>query len=115
MAWVELVKAGTLRHRIAIEQPPSPAEDEYGHNDETRDWTVFATVWASVVPLSGREFWKAESVQSDITHTVTIRYLEGVTPQMRVRHNDRILNIDSVIDVEENGVQMQLMCKEVVA
>lgn len=109
-----MVKAGTLRHRVAIEQPPTPAADEYGHNDETRDWIVFATVWAAVVPLSGREFWRAESVQSDLTHTVTTRWLDGVTPQMRVRHNDRLLNIDSVIDVGERRKELQLMCKEAV-
>ena len=110
------MKAGKLNRRVTIEAPPPGVSDEYGHNDEggNRDWKVVASVWAQVTPLSGREFWRSQQVQSDITHEVVIRYRPDVRHNQRIRYGDRTLNIESVIDTEEAGVELRLMCKEVV-
>lgn len=106
------MQAGRLRHRITIQEPVVARN---GFNEAITTWSNVATVWASVEPISGREFFAAEHVQSEITHRVRLRYRPGVTSEMRVSFGGRYLQIESVIDVRERNAEMQLMCREMAA
>lgn len=104
------MQAGRNRHLVSILKPAVGPTDEYGHSlpaDATH-----APWYANIEPLSGREYWRAAQVQSDVTHMISGRWVEGVTPQMKVRHGTRIFNILSAINVNERNREMQLMCKE---
>lgn len=101
---------GQLRHRITIQQPTETV-DQYKR--PTTGWADYATVWAAVEPLRGREFLLAQNINTELTIRVRIRYLRGVTPGMRVKYGDRIFDIQSVIDLEERHREMHLMCVEV--
>lgn len=101
--------AGKLRHRIAIEQVTSTG-DGYGGRSEA--WATFATVWAFVKPLRGHEYFQAQQMQAKVTHNIKMRYRQGVTHKMRVRYGSRILNIVSVINPDEKGRELVLMCEE---
>lgn len=103
------MQAGRLRHRVTIQEPVSATN---GYNETITTWSRVAEVWASVEPLSGREFFAAEHQQSEISHRVVMRYRGGITATMRVVHEDRELYIQSVINVRERGREMQLMCRE---
>lgn len=106
-----MTSAGKLRHRIVIEQP-TKTRDPYGAEVET--WTPFATVWAAVEPLRGREFFAAQQVNAEVTHRVTLRYIPGVIRAMRVTFKGRILDMVSPpINVDERNQELQLMCVEV--
>lgn len=83
-----------------------------GFNEAITTWSTVATVWASVEPISGREFFEAEHVQSEITHRVRLRYRAGITAQMRVLFDSRYLMIETVINYAERGTDLQLMCRE---
>lgn len=104
------VKPGPMNKRIIIQQKVAgtPARDAYGAENNT--WEAFATVWASIEPLQGREFFAQQQVQSEITVRIRLRYLSGVTSVMRILHGSRILDIKSVIDPKERHAEMQLMC-----
>ena len=106
------LKPGRMNKRIIIQQEVvgNPPQDAYGVPNTT--WGTFATVWAAVEPLQGREFWAQQQVQSEITTRVRIRYLAGVTSKMRILYGSRILNIKSPIDPKERHAEMQLMCSE---
>lgn len=73
-----------------------------------------AEVWASVEPLSGREYFLARQVNAEATVRVRIRYRAGITPRMRVKYGSRSLEIVSVIDPGERHEELHLMCKELV-
>jgi SPP1 family predicted phage head-tail adaptor len=103
------VKIGKLRHRITIEQV-TETQDIDGSVIET--WTTFATAQASIEPVSGREYFAAQSTQAEVTHRIRLRYLSGVTPKMRVNYNSRIFDILSVININERNRELQLMCRE---
>lgn len=105
------MKIGDLRHRITL-QKLEMVQNAYGEMTET--WTDVSTVWASVNPISAREFFQAETVNSEITHKILIRYRENVKPSMRVKFKDRIFFIQSVINFNEKNEALQLMCKELV-
>lgn len=105
------MKIGRLRHRIAIEESIA-GRDSFGA--EISEWRQFIKVWADVSPVSGREFIAFKQINAEISTKVTIRYIAGVTTEMRVLFDNRIFEITSIINPEEKNVSLLLMCKEVV-
>jgi SPP1 family predicted phage head-tail adaptor len=104
------VNPGKLRHRITIQQE-SETSDSMGGN--TIMWNDVATVWASINPLSGKEYYDAEQVQSEVSHKIRIRYRSGITSDMRIDFKGRIFKIVSPpINWEERDREMMLMCRE---
>jgi len=104
------MRAGTMRHKVVIQQNVPTEKDSYGA--EVDNWTDYATVWASIEPARGREFWESQQVNAEVTGKIRIRYLGGITPKMRVKHGNRIFDIVSVINPEERNRELQLMVKE---
>ena len=52
------MRAGTLRKRVTIQQPSEGSADPL--NEKPMTWGDVATVWASVLPQSGREFYRGQ-------------------------------------------------------
>lgn len=102
---------GELRHRIII-QKQITTQDTFGEQYE--EWDNITTVWANINPISGREFFAAESVNSEITHKVRLRYREDIKPDMRVSYKGRIFRVESVINEFEKDKLLQLMCRELI-
>lgn len=102
--------AGKMRHRITIQQRSGSTQNSFGSPQTT--WVTFATVWAEVGPLSGRELIAAQSVQSEISQQVTLRYRAGITTAMRVLFGPRVFNINSVLDENEAHEKITLLCTE---
>nr|DAI41998.1 MAG TPA: Putative head tail adaptor [Caudoviricetes sp.] len=100
---------GKLRHRITLLRQVNEVND-YGASTQT--WKRVATVWANVRPLSGREYFSAQQVQSEITTQIWLRYIEGIKPTMKVKFGKREFEILSVLNIQERDVSLQLMCKE---
>ena len=94
------MRAGKLRHPIVIEAP-SGAQDEYG--EPVEGWTPFATAMASREDLAGREAFAAQAVRADVTTRFELRYLAGVTANMRVVSEGVPYNIVSAADPEGRG------------
>lgn len=103
------MKIGKLRHRITI-QEYTETRDSFGA--EIKNWTDKAFVYASVTPVSGREYYAASQVHSEVTAKVLIRYLPGIESTMRVLFDGRVFEILSVINTEEKNTELVLMCKE---
>ena len=103
------MRAGKLRYKITI-QDYTESQNSYG--EVTKTWEDYATVWASIEPIRGREFWESQQINAEVTAKITIRYLAGVTPKMRVKYEARIFEIISVINPEERNKDLQLMVKE---
>ena len=100
---------GKLRHRITLLRQVNEVND-YGAS--TQIWKRVATVWADVRPLSGREYFSAQQVQSEVTTQIWLRHIEGIKPTMKVKFGKREFEIISVLNTQERDVSLQLMCKE---
>jgi SPP1 family predicted phage head-tail adaptor len=103
------MRPGKLRHRIIIQ---SLQKVDDGGGGYTEDWVNIGNVWASVQPLQGRELFQAQQVQAELSHKVRIRYREGIVPSMRVVFNNRIMEIQSVINIDEANREIELLCIE---
>ena len=105
------MQAGKLRHRVQLQQKEQTQNPQTGAMVDT--WNTVATVWASVEPLSAREFIAAGASQSSVTTRITIRYREGVTAKMRALYRGQIYNITGVLPDPESGREyLTLPCSE---
>lgn len=103
------MRSGELRHRIELLVDASTPNGMGGFMGSL---TTFATVWAAVEPLRGRAFMEAKAAQSEVSHRVRIRHMDGITAAMKVRYEGRIFSIDAVLNIGERNRELHLMCVE---
>jgi SPP1 family predicted phage head-tail adaptor len=103
------LRAGRLRHRIVLQSAGEAAD---GGGGFTVTWGDVATLWAAIEPLKGSERLRAQQLETPVTHRVTIRHRAGVTAKMRVKFGSRAFNIRAVIDPQERGRTLELLCEE---
>lgn len=102
--------AGKRRHRITFESQNDTRDATYGSNElEAED---FATVWADIMPISGRETLGPDRVDAETTHFIECQYLAGVTEKMRIRFGERHFDIISVLNVEERNIKYEIQAAE---
>lgn len=94
--------AGKLRHRVLIQQQVTTRD---GDGVEQKAWVDVATVWASVEPLSAREFMQSGQTQSAVTARITMRYRDGLSPSMRLVHRGEIFNIAGLLPDKVSGLE----------
>lgn len=99
--------AGRFRERVTLQQALR-VRDPGGATSDT--WSDVVTVWASVEPLRGKEFFAADQMQEAVDYRVTIRYRTGVDRKMRVMWRGQALDVVSVIDVHSKRENIELMC-----
>jgi SPP1 family predicted phage head-tail adaptor len=110
------MRAGQLRHRVAIE---APAEEPDDVGDVRTTWAAIPSsapdgLWAAEVkPLAGREAVVVRQLRAEATHAVTLRYGAPATPRHRLIHRGRVLQVLSSLDVDERRRELALVCKEV--
>ncbi len=95
------MQAGKLRHRVTIESLVETQDATTGAISTA--WQAAASVWASIEPLSGREFLAAQETQSQIVARIVIRYRADVTTKMRVTHGSEIYNVHGVLPDKVSG------------
>src|SRR5690606_11990147 len=76
------VASGDLRHKVQLQENQITQDPTTG--EMVPSWVTVASVWAQVVPMSGREFLAASAEQSEVRGRITIRYREDVDAAMRV-------------------------------
>jgi SPP1 family predicted phage head-tail adaptor len=101
------MRAGELRHRVQFLRKVNTEQDEGGSLPEV--WQPTGNpVPCSVVPLSGSKQFMAMQAQSRVTHTITLRYRDGISPHWRVKWGDLTFQIERVIDVESRRRKIEI-------
>lgn len=104
------INSGEFRHPITI-QKLDKSRNEYGEVIE--EWIDFLEIRAAIYPLSGKDFFSAETLNSEVTHKINTRYVEGITSAMRIKFGERYFEIISPpINFQEKNILLQIMCKE---
>jgi SPP1 family predicted phage head-tail adaptor len=103
------MRIGKLRHLIEL-QSSATTTDAVGQQVKT--WTTYATVWAWVRPMSGREVMSSQQAVGEITHKVTIRYDDSIAVTDRILFGTRIFDINFIGNRDERNIFMEIMCKE---
>lgn len=104
-----MIEPGKLRERVTV-QIASGTTNALG--ETVLAWTNSTAVWASVEGVSAREALAAGQQDVTITHKVRLRYLPGLTQQMRFAWRTRTLNIVSLLEYD-NRAEHVAVCEEV--
>jgi len=81
--------------------------DEYGEYIE--DWDKFKEgIWASKDPLLGNEYFNALTTDTKVEVKFNMRYIPGITNEMRIKHNNEVYEILSAVNVK--GLNRELLC-----
>lgn len=91
------LRAGELRHRIALDRPTVVQDPVTG--DLTKGWEEVAQVWAQITASSARERIAAQAAQSSVAGRIVIRHRPDIDASWRVRElaTGRLFDIEGVI------------------
>lgn len=105
------VAAGKLRHRVTLQEQQTTTSP-YG--ETVTEWVDVGNVWADVAPQSGREFMASQSLQSEVTTRITIRYRDDINALWRIAYRGRTYDIHAALPDNGSGLaHLSLMCREV--
>lgn len=86
----------------------APTKQRDSHGQERDSWSVeISNLFAEVRTLSGRELEYAQQTVAQATHSVKVRWREGVTERKRFTYQGRRLNIQGIVD---NYEEDEIVC-----
>jgi SPP1 family predicted phage head-tail adaptor len=103
-----MIDPGKLRERVTVQQA---TESRNAIGETVLAWSTYDTVWASVEGVSSREALDAGKIDIQISHRVRMRYLSGITQNMRLSWRNRTLEIVSLLEYG-NRSEHVLICQE---
>lgn len=103
-----MIDPGRLRERVTV-QRASETRNRVGEAVQT--WETHAERWASVQGVSAREFLLSGQQQTEISHRVYMRYVDGLDSTMRIVWRGRVLEIASALE-HGNRSEHELLCTE---
>lgn len=118
-----VLPAGALRQRVSVQVKAKVSD---GHDGFLPDqWSsVQPRIAARVTPLAGRDLERARQIDPRISHEVTLRYWRAYRVDLNggraslLYHDgtsDRRFEIVAPpVDVDEQHVQLRLLCREAV-
>ena len=69
-------------------------------------------VWANVSPTTGREYDEAQKLRAETTYKVITRYFEHITTDMKILFRGHILDIISVLNINEMNIELNIVVSE---
>lgn len=86
-------------------------QDDYGEPVDA--WETFKSdIWASKDPLIGNEFFTAFTTDSKVEVKFNMRFVNGVTNDMRIKHgDDEVYEILSAVNVKGLGRELLCYCR----
>lgn len=97
-----------LKYRIQIQRPVVVRSDS---GEPVTNWENTGQVMADIYSVTGREFFEANQVNSEVTIKIVIRFKDGLTTDMRVIHGSNIYNVVAVLNQDNRRRPTTLMCK----
>jgi SPP1 family predicted phage head-tail adaptor len=103
-----MIDPGKLRERVTV-QIASGTTNALG--ETVLAWADSSAVWASVEGVSAREALTAGQQETTVSHRVRLRYLPGLTQNMRFSWRSRTLDIVSLLE-HGNRSEHEAICQE---
>lgn len=100
---------GILRHKITF---LTTTEETNEAGDTILIPAVYKSVWASVSPVSGKDYLEAKKFQAELTYKFMIRYTSGITPDMQIEFKGRIFLIQDILNPLETNETLEIMAIE---
>lgn len=101
------MQAGKLNRRVTIQQRTA-GQDALGQSNGA--WSDLATLWASVLHLSGLQAIKANAEVSEVQASIRLRYRTDITAGMRAVLGTTIYDIKAVLPDQARREFVDLTC-----
>ena len=105
------MRSGRLSQRVTIARHVETTDD-YGELISTT--STFATRWAAIEPIAGREYFTAQGANSQVSVKIRMRYdttVAAIDAGDIIIHGGVTYDIESVINPSLKGEELILMCK----
>jgi SPP1 family predicted phage head-tail adaptor len=103
-----MIDPGRMRERVTVEVASSSTNSL---GEAVLAWSTTSAVWASVEGVAAREALAMGQQDVNITHRVRLRYLPGLTQQMRFAWRNRTLDIVSLLEYGNRSEHVAI-CEE---
>lgn len=103
------MRIGDLRHRVTLQYQTRVADVMGG---AVVTWTDAAEVWAAIWPVSANETLQAAQQVMTISHRIRMRFRPDLRSSWRIKFGTRYFAIVSMINPNEKGAILDLLCKE---
>ena len=84
---------------------------EFAEGKSIRDLNAYM-IWASVAPTSGREYEEAQKLRAETTYKIRVRWSPEFKSDLKILYREKILHIESVLDLEGKKREIELVCWE---
>ena len=106
------MNAGRNRRFITV-QKRVQTQDPFGQPVDT--WQDYVKLPADIIALTGREFFQAKAVGSDVTTRIMTRWYPGIKTDQRIICQDRRMNktydIEAVLP-DRLLTQLEIVCRD---
>lgn len=99
-----------MRHRITFLKPAGQEINDF--DESVPKYEDFMTVWACVEPKTGREYDEAQKLRAETTYNIMTRYFADITAEMKIRHNNKLFAIESVLNIGGRNQELQIVAFE---
>ncbi len=106
---MKTLNIGRLNKRLTFLKL-ADSEDEIGQT--VQKLKPYRTVWGSLYPVRGTEFYEIQKIQSKVTHKCYVRYLPGIDTNCYIRFKDKTYSVESVINVNLENKMLEILCSE---
>lgn len=106
---MRVMNIGKLNKRLTFKKLDEIEDDM---NQITQALVDVCTVWGSLYPVRGVEFYEIQKLQSKITHKCYIRYRNDIDSTCYIEYAGKTYSIESVIDVDLDHKMLEIMCVE---
>jgi len=99
------MRSGQLRHVLIIERPTN-VKGSMGGSSQT--WATFATVRGGLDFSGSRQVLAEQQINGEIIGMATIRYMEGITADMRINHEGNYYNISKPFSPDGKNRELKI-------
>jgi len=82
-----------MRHRVRLE---SQSSTQSSSGEPANVWTLVATRWMAIRPLSGNEQFVWQQRGARVSHRFGMRWMSGLEPRMRLVWDSRVFDVQWV-------------------
>lgn len=100
---------GQMTARLDLEVPMAEPD---GQGGATLTWTVTASLWARIEPVSFAVAEEAGAERGTITHRIWLAFREGIAAGQRFRKGARVFTVKLVRDPDETRRYLVCQCEE---
>ncbi len=105
--------AGKYNQYMVLEKPTQSAASASGQVTDT--WAEVASLWCSLWPVRGEEYFARDQVQAETTHVMRTWWRDDVAFDTTMRFRlgtSRLFHIESFINVNEANRELEFMVQE---